>query len=170
MAKIEILKNRTGEPGQIERSVVGDERNEGPNIKNLPSARTPRAVPAGAVAELIARPGIPFWHRRLSLGTSLLIAGFVAVLVGSAVFWLRGGRYATTDDAFVQAAANPQGLAALNTAVTRQAAIVGYINDFKLMFIVSLLMLPLLLMMRWPKDNVGAVDAAAAAPPASLKR
>jgi membrane fusion protein (multidrug efflux system) len=33
-----------------------------------------------------------------------MIAGILAVLIGSAVFWLRGGRYATTDDANVQAA------------------------------------------------------------------
>jgi DHA2 family multidrug resistance protein len=42
----------------------------------------------------------------------------------------------------------PQGIAALNTEVTRQAAIIGYVNDFKLLFVVSLLMLPLLLLMR----------------------
>ena len=33
-----------------------------------------------------------------------MVAGILAVLVGSAVFWLRGGRYASTDDAYVQAA------------------------------------------------------------------
>ena len=54
--------------------------------------------------------------------------------------------------------ANSQGLAALNAEVTRQAAIIAYVNDFKLLFIVSLLMLPLLLMMSWSKGNPGAVD------------
>jgi DHA2 family multidrug resistance protein len=58
--------------------------------------------------------------------------------------------------------ANSQGLAALNAEVTRQAAIIGYVNDFKLLFIVSLLMLPLLLMMRWSKGNAGTVDLGAA--------
>jgi membrane fusion protein (multidrug efflux system) len=33
-----------------------------------------------------------------------MAAGIVAVVVGSAMAWLRGGRYASTDDAFVQAA------------------------------------------------------------------
>ena len=33
-----------------------------------------------------------------------MVAGILAVVVGSTVFWLRGGRYATTDDAHVQAA------------------------------------------------------------------
>jgi DHA2 family multidrug resistance protein len=56
----------------------------------------------------------------------------------------------------------PQGIAALNAEVTRQASIIAYINDFKLLFIVSLLMLPLLLMMSWSKElaRVGpAVEA-----------
>jgi DHA2 family multidrug resistance protein len=57
----------------------------------------------------------------------------------------------------------PQGLAALNAEVTRQASIIGYIDDFKLLFIVSLLMLPLLLMMSGPKDNAGAVHLGATA-------
>ena len=39
---------------------------------------------------------------------------------------------------------------------TRQAAIILY-NDFKLLFIVSLLMLPLLLMMSWSKETARAV-------------
>lgn len=47
----------------------------------------------------------------------------------------------------------PQGFALLNAEVTRQAAIIAYIDDFKLLFVVSLLMLPLLLLMRVPKDS-----------------
>jgi len=58
--------------------------------------------------------------------------------------------------------ANSQGLAALNAEVTRQAAIIAYVNDFKLLFIVSLLMLPLLLMMRWSNGNAAAAELAAA--------
>jgi DHA2 family multidrug resistance protein len=46
--------------------------------------------------------------------------------------------------------ANPQGFAALNAEVTRQASIIAYVNDFKLLFAVSLLMLPLVLLMRRP--------------------
>ena len=57
--------------------------------------------------------------------------------------------------------ANPQGLAALNDAVTRQAVIIAYVDDFKLLFIVSLLMLPLLLMMSWSKGNAGTVNLVA---------
>ena len=42
----------------------------------------------------------------------------------------------------------PGGMAALNVEVTRQAAMVAYINDFKLMMLVALLSLPLLLLLR----------------------
>ena len=54
----------------------------------------------------------------------------------------------------------PQGIAALNTEVTRQAQIIGYVDDFKLLFVVSLLMLPLLLMMRPGKAKPAPVTPA----------
>src|SRR6266700_187186 len=52
---------------------------------------------------------------------------------------------------------NPTGLAALNAEVTRQAAMVAYIDDFALMMLVVLLSMPFLLLVRRPR-------AAAAAP------
>ena len=55
--------------------------------------------------------------------------------------------------------ATPHGLAALNQEVTRQAAMVGYIDDFALMLIVILASLPLLLLVRVPRRR--AVAAAA---------
>jgi DHA2 family multidrug resistance protein len=55
----------------------------------------------------------------------------------------------------------PQGLSLLNAEVTRQASVVGYLDDFKLLFIVSLTMLPLLLLMRGPKGEQAAPDPGA---------
>src|SRR5690349_17523063 len=57
----------------------------------------------------------------------------------------------------------PAGVAALNHEVTRQAAMVAYINDFKLMMIVALFALPLLLLLREarrqaPKPQPAAAD------------
>jgi DHA2 family multidrug resistance protein len=49
----------------------------------------------------------------------------------------------------------PDGIAALNAEVTRQAAIIGYVDDFKFLLVVCLLMLPLLLLMRAPKHESG---------------
>src|SRR5947207_7032884 len=45
----------------------------------------------------------------------------------------------------------PSGIAALNHEVTRQAAMIGYIDDFALMLIVILACLPLLLLVRSPR-------------------
>src|SRR4029077_16377065 len=42
----------------------------------------------------------------------------------------------------------PGGIAALNAAVTRQAAMVAYIDDFKLMMLIALASVPLLLLLR----------------------
>jgi DHA2 family multidrug resistance protein len=52
----------------------------------------------------------------------------------------------------------PNGVAALNAEVTRQAAMIGYIDDFKLMMLVLLCSLPLVLLIR-----VGRPEPAAAA-------
>jgi len=42
----------------------------------------------------------------------------------------------------------PSGIAALNVEVTRQAAMVAYINDYALMMLIVLLLIPLLLLVR----------------------
>jgi DHA2 family multidrug resistance protein len=42
----------------------------------------------------------------------------------------------------------PGGIAALNAEVTRQAAMVAYINDFKLIMLIALASLPLVLLLR----------------------
>jgi MFS transporter, DHA2 family, multidrug resistance protein len=44
--------------------------------------------------------------------------------------------------------ANPAGLAAFDAEVNRQAAMIAYLNDFKLMMVVTLLAVPLLLLVR----------------------
>jgi len=53
------------------------------------------------------------------------------------------------------------GLAALNGEVTRQAAMVAYVDDFRLMMIVTLAVMPLLLFMRSPKYAAEGVHAVA---------
>src|SRR5271156_986789 len=57
----------------------------------------------------------------------------------------------------------PSGVAALNAEVTRQAAMVGYIDDFKLMMVVILVSLPLLLLIRTAKRTPAVVAAPAGA-------
>jgi DHA2 family multidrug resistance protein len=59
----------------------------------------------------------------------------------------------------------PSGMAALNAEVTRQAAMVAYIDDFKLMMLIALASLPLLLLLREarrrPTPAAGPAPAAA---------
>ena len=56
-------------------------------------------------------------------------------------------------------------MAALNAEVTRQAAMVAYIDDFKLMMLIALASLPLLLLLREARRRpapVAAITPAAA--------
>jgi len=49
--------------------------------------------------------------------------------------------------------ASTQGLAAFNSEINRQAATIGYLNDFKFMMYVTLLAMPLLPLMRRPQRH-----------------
>jgi DHA2 family multidrug resistance protein len=53
---------------------------------------------------------------------------------------------------------SPSGIAALNAEVTRQAAMVAYIDDFLLMTIIVLACLPLLLLVRMPSRRAAAAE------------
>jgi membrane fusion protein (multidrug efflux system) len=111
MAKVEIFEpNPTGGLAELNRDAINvdryKERGEAPNINSPPNAKSaPPTVPAAAAADRSTGFSVnPVSRRRPSLRTSLMAAGIVAAAVGSALFWLRGGRYASTDDAYVQAA------------------------------------------------------------------
>ncbi len=58
---------------------------------------------------------------------------------------------------------DPMTLAMINGEVTRQAAMIGYIDDFKLMMFITLAAMPIILLLRSPKRGAGAAPAAAAA-------
>ncbi|TDH63923.1 HlyD family secretion protein [Dankookia rubra] len=55
-----------------------------------------------ASAETTTPPDAPPRHRRW-LRPVLMLGGVLAVVAGAGAFWLHGGRYAGTDDAYVQA-------------------------------------------------------------------
>ena len=57
----------------------------------------------------------------------------------------------------------PSGMAALNAEVTRQAAMVAYIDDFKLMMLIALASVPLLLLLREERRRPSPVAVAAPA-------
>jgi DHA2 family multidrug resistance protein len=48
------------------------------------------------------------------------------------------------------------GLSALNGEISRQSTMVAYVDDFRLMFVVTILCIPMLLLMRQPKRKGGA--------------
>ena len=58
---------------------------------------------------------------------------------------------------------NPGGMAALNAEVTRQAAMVAYVDDFKLIMLIALATLPLLLLLREARRVPAPAVASAAA-------
>jgi DHA2 family multidrug resistance protein len=55
----------------------------------------------------------------------------------------------------------PSGVVALNAEATRQAAMVAYIDDFKMMMVLVIVALPLLLLLRRPRPAPLAATAAA---------
>src|SRR5262249_23536380 len=55
---------------------------------------------------------------------------------------------------------DPAGIAALNAEATRQAAMVAYINDFKLMMLLVIASLPLLVLLRGPRPVPSTAAAA----------
>jgi DHA2 family multidrug resistance protein len=57
----------------------------------------------------------------------------------------------------------PSGMAALNAEVTRQAATVAYINDFKLIMWIALAAIPFLLPLRETRRRLAATAASATA-------
>jgi DHA2 family multidrug resistance protein len=50
----------------------------------------------------------------------------------------------------------PQGLAALNATVTRQAEMIAYNNDFKLLLLLTVAILPLVLLLSPPRASAGS--------------
>jgi membrane fusion protein (multidrug efflux system) len=100
MAKLEALRTEAIGLAEIDRPTTAPDLRRGRDDAAPPSVKSPpTAATAGQTATVA-----PLWRRLPTLRTSLMVAGILAVLIGSALFWLRGGRYATTDDANVQAA------------------------------------------------------------------
>jgi DHA2 family multidrug resistance protein len=55
--------------------------------------------------------------------------------------------------------ATAAGISALNAEVTRQATMIAYIDDFKLMLIITIACMPMLLLMRKPRAAGGEIHA-----------
>jgi MFS transporter, DHA2 family, multidrug resistance protein len=55
-------------------------------------------------------------------------------------------------------AASPQGLALINAEVTRQAATLAYLQDFRLMMFLSLAAIPMIVLLRTPAKTPAEVE------------
>jgi len=55
-------------------------------------------------------------------------------------------------------AALPQGLALINAEVTRQAATLAYLQDFRLMMFLSLAAIPMIVLLRTPAKTPAEVE------------
>lgn len=98
MAKIVTEEFTAGGVAEVERPETVAKAP--PSVKAPPTAPgTPASEPSNKFAI-----GAVLRRRRPSLRTLLMVAGILVAIAGSTVFWLRGGRYASTDDAYVQAA------------------------------------------------------------------
>jgi DHA2 family multidrug resistance protein len=68
----------------------------------------------------------------------------------------------TTNPSLLENVATPEAAAALNNEITRQASMIAYVDDFWLMFILTLCVIPLLLLIKPAARNAPvAVDHAA---------
>jgi DHA2 family multidrug resistance protein len=98
-----------------------------------------------------------------SLGASIGISVMEAMLTMNASVEHAGlAAHIQPGDPVVAAALPPMfnlglasGLEALNGEITRQAAMVAYVDDFRLMMLMTLAVMPLLLFMRTPKFAPG---------------
>jgi membrane fusion protein (multidrug efflux system) len=84
-------------PGVVDGAPSGDAPTAGTPAGDAPAAGTPPSA-TGTDADRSPR------RRRSRLRTPLMIAGPLLVLAGVAYFYLTGGRYESTDDAYVSAA------------------------------------------------------------------
>jgi membrane fusion protein, multidrug efflux system len=97
-----VVTDETERPA--DSSAGHETRDDAPNGKAPPGAKALPAAPKTNVPDLSAAI-IPSKRRRHPSPRLVLMAGGVlVVLVATFVFWLEGGRYASTDDAYVDAA------------------------------------------------------------------
>ena len=101
--KIETFAPTTS--AELEPSKANDRQ---PIQQRPPIAEAPASAPAARADSAVMQPApiVPEVapRRRLTLRTLSMAGGIAIVAVASAVAWLHGGRYASTDDAYVGAA------------------------------------------------------------------
>jgi DHA2 family multidrug resistance protein len=114
------------------------------------------------LAERFRTEGTAFFNLLRNLGSSIGISAVQTLLTRNtqAVHASLAAHLtpyaATANPALAAAAANDASLTALNAEVTRQASMVAYIDDFKLIMWMTLALIPFLLLMRRGGGSAGA--------------
>jgi DHA2 family multidrug resistance protein len=115
-------------------------------------------LPFATIARSLRNEGTALFSLMRNLGLSVGISATQALLVSntqivharlaaSVTPWVLGTKR-------LAALHTPAALAALNVEVTRQATMIAYIDDFELMFILTILTIPLLLLIRRPSVTI----------------
>ncbi len=106
--------------------------------------------------------GTSMFNLLRNIGSSIGISTVQALLTrNTQIMHSRLGEHITLFGGQLRPAApysfsTPQGLAALDASVTRQAEMIAYNNDFKLLLILSLAILPLVLLLKPPRPGASA--------------
>ncbi|MCS0496171.1 HlyD family secretion protein [Ancylobacter sp. MQZ15Z-1] len=95
------MLDRTRAPGDTDPAEVTSERPATPIETPRP---LPAAAPALAPSPAPAPAAAPAPRRKRRLRSVLMLGGIAVVAIGAGYFWLTGGRYVSTDDAYVRAA------------------------------------------------------------------
>ncbi len=131
----------------------------------IKAARQTDAITEGLVAHAVAtlaprlrNQGTPIFSLLRNIGSSVGISIVQALLTeGSSAAHAQiattvaPGNPALATLPSMMSPDNPLGLAMLNAEVTRQGALVGYLDDFAIMMVITLVAIPLLLLIRSPK-------------------
>lgn len=103
MSKGEISELSRDEAVEFERHNIAYEQSrvEAPQARAPVETKSPPTGPVAPTSELQAAAKV---RRHPSLRLTLMSAGILVVAIGSFTYWLRGGRYASTDDAYIESA------------------------------------------------------------------
>jgi DHA2 family multidrug resistance protein len=115
--------------------------------------------------------GTPVFSLLRNIGSSVGISIVQAMLTEGAIrahadiaATIVPGNQGLVDLPSTMSTATAHGLALLNAEVTRQGALIGYVNDFGIMMMITVAALPLLLLIRSPKRGGGAAAASGDVP------
>ncbi len=113
----------------------------------------------GTLARNLRNEGTAFFNLQRNIGSAIGISAVQALLVrNTQVVHASLGTHITPYNlgslAFAESGLNPHGLASLlrlNGLITRQASMIAYIDDYKLMMVLTLAVIPLLFLLRPPR-------------------